>query len=165
MTRYVNPSKKPWNEVVSDLKETFGAWGIPFQDFQIERAGRYGTGAKVTYRPLGSPNVVTMFLESQYSAAKNLSAIAITIEGIRMQERRGLGAITAQHYLALEAPKLERDPYEILQARPDADRETIDTLFRLRAKASHPDTGGTQEEFELVTGARDRIYEQRGWGA
>lgn len=149
-------------------------WGVPFEDYRVEagcdpqyrnRSAPYGQArwARVTYRPRGAVGQVTMHLDSQDTAARNLNSIVVTLEAIRMQERRGLVAITASHYLALSAPATERDPYEILQARPDADRDTIDALYRLRAKQTHPDAGGTQEAFEEVSEAKRRIYEARGW--
>lgn len=171
--RYINPSRSTWNENVERLKELMEDWGIPFEDYRVD-AGcepQYRNRAmyvrerwaRVTYRPRGAVASVTMQLDSQDTAARNLNSIVVTLEAIRMQERRGLGAITASHYLALEAPQTERDPYEILQARPDADRDTIDALYRLKAKQTHPDAGGTAEAFEQVARAKERIYASRGW--
>lgn len=173
MSEYRNPSRTSWNDNVARLRELMEEWGIPFEDYHVEtgaeprqRDNTWNAGerwARVTYKPRGAVAPVVMQLDTQLSAAKNLNAIVVTLEAIRMQERRGLGAITASHYLALAAPKLERDPYEVLQARPDADRDTIDALYRLRAKQTHPDAGGSQEAFEQVTQAKERIYQERGW--
>lgn len=172
MSRYINPSRATWNENVDRLKVLMQEWGIPFEDYHVEAGcepqyrnrSHWGERwARVTYRPRGAAAPVSMQLDSQDTAARNLNSIVVTLEAIRMQERRGLGAITASHYLALSAPQTERDPYEILQSRPDADRDTVDALYRLRAKQTHPDAGGTQEAFEQVTKAKERIYADRGW--
>lgn len=172
MPEYKNPSQASWNETVDRLKATFEAWGIGYEDYQISASvtgadrNRVQWGAQnwaeVSYRPRGAPNVVTMRLGSQSTPAKNLSAIAITIEGIRMQERRGLGAITASHYLALAAPVLERDPYEVLGVRSDAPMEVIEASYKAQAKMNHPDVGGDAEAFKVVAAAWERIKADRG---
>lgn len=95
--------------------------------------------------------------------ADNLRAIFRAMEARRLNIVRGVDDAVAATYLALPAPERVRDPYEVLQARPDADKDTIDALFRLRARATHPDHGGLAEAFEEVTKAKERIYEQRGW--
>lgn len=47
------------------------------------------------------------------------------------------------------------DYYEILQISPNADRETIDRIYRLLAKRHHPDNGSTgdADKFDIVTKA------------
>ena len=169
-TRYVNPSKATWNETVDRLRAIFDAWGIPHEDYRVTTGTEprqrnsewYGGWAMVEYRPPGSPNMVKMFLDSQSSPAKNLSAIAITIEGIRMQERRGLGGIAAAHYLALAAPRTERDPYEVLGVRSDAPIEVLEASWKARARTLHPDAGGNEDDFKELGAAWERIKADRG---
>ena len=48
-----------------------------------------------------------------------------------------------------------RDYYELLGVKPDAGREQIDREFRNRARLSHPDTGGAEEDMKLLNEARD----------
>jgi len=45
---------------------------------------------------------------------------------------------------------MPQDLYETLGVDPDADDGAIRKAYRSRAKGAHPDTGGTQEEFENV---------------
>ena len=170
MPEYKNPSTATWAETVDRLRETFRAWGVPHEDYVIEAGApdrnrpsySHPNWAMVSYRPPGSPNMVKMFLDSQFTCAKNLSAIAITIEGIRMQERRGLGGLASAHYLALAAPQTERDPYEVLQVRPNAPMEVIEASYRALAKSAHPDAGGSNEAMAELNAALDRVKADRG---
>ena len=49
------------------------------------------------------------------------------------------------------------DPYEVLGVASDADEERIETAYRERVKESHPDHGGTIEEFRRVRAAYETI--------
>jgi len=48
-------------------------------------------------------------------------------------------------------------PYEVLEVAPDADAETLRRAYRRRAKAAHPDQGGSVEEFQRVRAAYDAV--------
>lgn len=48
-------------------------------------------------------------------------------------------------------------PFEILGIDPDADDGEIDRAYRERVKQTHPDLGGTAEEFQRVKEAYDAI--------
>jgi len=49
------------------------------------------------------------------------------------------------------------DPYEVLGVASDADEERIETAYRERVKESHPDHGGTIEEFRRVRAAYETV--------
>lgn len=167
---YRNPSRKPWGEVVDNLKAIFESWGVGPEDYHIDHNPemerrelsrdwwRGEPWARVRYRPPTAPqSMVEMQLGTQSTAAKNLSSIAITLEAIRMQERRGFGGIAAAHYLALSAPVTARDPYEVLGVRPDAPPEVAAAAFRELAKTAHPDHGGTEEQMTELNEAIDAV--------
>ncbi len=167
---YTNPSRATWAQNAKRISETFEKWGIGFEDWRIDcdieparRNGYHSTPVTVSYRLRGQ--VVAMTLDSQDTPAKNLSSIAITVEAIRMQERRGLGAIAAAHYLAIAAPVGKRDPHEVLGLRPDATAEEVDAMYRLRAKSAHPDTGGSEDAMQELNEARDLALERIAGGA
>jgi len=48
-------------------------------------------------------------------------------------------------------------PFEILGVEPDADEETVESAYRRRVKESHPDHGGSAEEFQAVRAAYEEI--------
>jgi ferredoxin len=58
-----------------------------------------------------------------------------------------------------------RSPFDVLQVAPEADEEEIHRAYRERVKETHPDQGGSTEEFLLVTAAYEEIQsgESREW--
>lgn len=83
----------------------------------------------------------------------NLWALRIGLDSMRLNELRGLGDVLREMYLALPAPTKERDPWEVLGLRPDADRETVDAVYRNKAKRAHPDAGGSNEAMAALNTA------------
>lgn len=150
---YSNPSKLTWAQNVERLRATFEKWGIGFEHFNIEcevqepQRRNYREGwVRVQYRHPRTGSMVTMQLDTQRTASKNLNAIANTVEDLRMQEVRGLSSLAEAHYLALAAPNHARDPYEVLGLRPDASLEDAEEMYKARAKRAHPDVEGGSDE-------------------
>jgi len=48
-------------------------------------------------------------------------------------------------------------PYEVLGVDPDADDEAVERAYRRRVVETHPDQGGSREQFQLVRAAYDAI--------
>lgn len=147
-------------------------YDLGLDDWSIEEAGTPAQRdraladpayAAVTLHYDDDGRSVEITVKARPIPADNLRAIYHAMEARRLNIVRGVDDAVAATYLALPAPEKVRDPYEVLQARPDADKDTIDALHRLRARATHPDHGGSAEAFEEVTKAKQRIYEQRGW--
>lgn len=55
------------------------------------------------------------------------------------------------------------NPYTILGVSPSDTREVIDKAYRKKAKETHPDKGGKQEDFIKVQAAYEAIKQFRGW--
>ena len=55
------------------------------------------------------------------------------------------------------------DPYKILGIKQDATKRDIDKAYRKRASETHPDHGGSNEEFIQVRAAYEAIGQFRGW--
>lgn len=87
----------------------------------------------------------------------NLWALAVGLDDIRLNELRGLDDVAKQVYMALPAPVLERDPYEVLGVRPDAPIEVIEASYRALAKQRHPDAGGSDEAMRALNAAFERV--------
>jgi len=170
MARYVNNSNATWAANVERLRDTFDRWGIGFEHFNIEcqHADTYGKNnrpgwVRVQYRHPGSGRMVTMELDEQRTARQNLNAIVLTVDGLRLQEVRGLGDLAAAHYLALAAPAATRDPYEVLGVRPDAPLDVIDAAYKAASKRVHPDVnGGSDARMAELNAARDAVRLERG---
>lgn len=52
-------------------------------------------------------------------------------------------------------------PYDVLMIDEDADEDEIEQAYRERIKQTHPDQGGSQEEFRLVKSAYEEIQSDR----
>lgn len=52
------------------------------------------------------------------------------------------------------------NPFLILGIPKDSTREQIDTAYREKVRSAHPDRGGTPEEFNRVTKAREQALEE-----
>ncbi len=50
-------------------------------------------------------------------------------------------------------------PFDVLRLDPDADEQAIDRAYRQRVKETHPDHGGSAEEFQLVSAAYEELTE------
>lgn len=83
----------------------------------------------------------------------NLWAIGKHIEAIRGQERWGVGTLD-QAFLGYDAlPAPSTNWWDVLGVERDAGLETIQAAYRVLAHKTHPDTGGSQEEFIRVQSA------------
>lgn len=108
---------------------------------------------------------ITVSCSSQYTYRQNLRCVFFAVEAMRLNEKRGIADTLRRAYMQLDAPKEQRDAYEIMGLRPDVDMETVDDVYRLLAKRRHPDTGGTTEAMQELNDAYARIKEERGVAA
>lgn len=96
--------------------------------------------------------------------AHNLSALANTVEAMRGIERWGCGHLMEQAFAAFEAlPPPPTGWRAVLGYRggdmPSA--EDVEKLYRIMAKAHHPDRpGGNGEKFRALTDARDEALKE-----
>jgi hypothetical protein len=91
---------------------------------------------------------------------ENLSAVALAIQGMRLNEVRGIADTVRQAYAALpppDAPVMKRDPYEVLGIAHDQPMEVIDAVYRAKAQKAHPDKGGTRAAWDELQDAYERI--------
>jgi DnaJ-class molecular chaperone len=55
------------------------------------------------------------------------------------------------------------NPYSVLGLKSTCTEEEFRTAYRAKAKASHPDMGGSAEEFKKVQAAYEAIKRLKGW--
>jgi len=81
----------------------------------------------------------------------------------RMQEQRG--TVTAEsEYEKLRLPSGDAEvgeppAHEVLEVSPDADAEVVKAAAKRRKAMTHPDTGGTTEQFKRVVKAEQELLE------
>lgn len=87
----------------------------------------------------------------------NIYAVAMTIEALRGIERWGSGSMVEQAFTGFVALPPPEQPHQILGVKPDATGEEIDEAFREKAKAAHPDLGGSDTAMARLNWARDEM--------
>lgn len=90
----------------------------------------------------------------------NIYAIGKTIEALRRIERWGTGDMVEQAFTGFMALPPPKNPYEILGVRPRAGVEEIEAAFRQKAKALHPDAGGSASALAELNAARSKLKEK-----
>jgi len=136
-----------------DLRATFEKWGI--RQWDVECA--VPVSRSKSFLGVDEREVILSFfkdgaeirlpMSDHGRPVDNLRVLTISVEDMRMIERRGLNKLYAQAYLQLEGPKnpTKRDPYLVLGVRPDAPAEVIEASYKALAKRMHPDAGGSTE--------------------
>lgn len=87
----------------------------------------------------------------------NLYAIAKTINAIRAIERWGSSDMMERAFAAFEALPGPSEPSafwrSVLGMEGEPTRAQVDEAYRARAKAAHPDRGGSREEWDRLAAA------------
>jgi hypothetical protein len=93
----------------------------------------------------------------------NIDAIAKTVAALRGIERWGSGSMVEQAFtgfVALPPPASAKSPYEVLGVSPGATDEEVDAAYRQKAKAAHPDAGGSDSAMHELNEARRKVKER-----
>lgn len=158
----------PWNQTMNALAEEFRKWKIvewstnkpkgmrlegyreqPIEDREV----------RLTYYQDDRP--VTLTMNTQKRAVDNLRAIFLSIEAMRLLEKRGLTETVRSAYMQLAAPEQKRNPYDVLMILPDSPIEVAEAVFRSLAKKHHPDTGGSMKTFKELNDAINEIRKEK----
>lgn len=98
-----------------------------------------------------------MAIDRYHRIADNLAAIAATLEAMRAIERHGGAEILNRAFTGFVALEDQRAPWwDVLGCARNARLTEIDAAYRRARSLTHPDRGGTAEEFDRV----QRAYEQ-----
>lgn len=97
-----------------------------------------------------------MAIDRYDRVADNLAAVAATLDAMRAIERHGGAEILNRAFTGFTAlPSSSESWWGILGVTPDARPAEIDAAYRRRRSETHPDRGGSAEEFDAV----QRAYE------
>jgi hypothetical protein len=93
----------------------------------------------------------------------NIYAIGKTIEALRGIERWGASDMMERAFAGFKAlaSTSEENWWDVLGCLPDATHEAIQTQFKARVRAAHPDSGGSVEAMQRLNVARDRALAPR----
>lgn len=125
--------------------------GLPYSN----RRAPQDSGAAVYFDLRGKATVLAC--DRWNKVEHNVWAIVKHIEALRGQQRWGVGSVEQAFagYAQLEA-KTEPSCWDILGIPAfGATADTINAVFRVKAKSAHPDLGGSSEEFQKLNQARD----------
>lgn len=150
-----------WAKTYTELAHCFEQWGVarwsaePNVPLQRVNQVNFMPGEEaVTVRYWKDEHEVILTMDSQEWPAGNLRALYLCLDAMRLLEVRGMADTVRSAYRQLEAPKTQRDPWEVLGLRPGASREDVEAMYRVRARAAHPDNGGSSEAMAELNAAR-----------
>lgn len=157
---YTPPEPKPVRTTLKDIEKEFDLWRrmgaeIGKADYPIP-SSIGGAEAIVRLMLRGTPVTVQCGKFDDY--ATNLRLCWLTIQGMRLNEARGIDQAMAAAYAALlpAAPR-DRDPYEVLGVLRGTDHEDIEAIYRSKAKRLHPDQGGDATAMRELNAAIERV--------
>lgn len=150
-----------WARTQKDLEECFRRWGVREWSTVPVREPLSVEGKAVTLRYVQNGQERRFTLATQPRAVDNLRCLYLGVDSIRLNEARGIGDVVREMYQALPSPTLQRDPYEVLGVRSDAELEDIEAVYRSKAKRLHPDKEGDDAAMKELNGAMERIREER----
>lgn len=128
--------------------------GLPFAN----RRPPDDAGVAVYFRIKDRP--VVLAADKWKRVEDNLYAVAMHISALRGQQRWGVGSVEKAFagYAALAAPGQSGAPtwWHMLNVAHDCTFEQARAAYREKARASHPDTGGSQEAMTTLNTAWDQ---------
>lgn len=104
---------------------------------------------------------VVLEMAKQNRAVDNLRVLYLTVEAMRMNEKRGIAEVIESAYLQLAAPRQQKSPHEVLGIMLDAPLEVAEAAYKARARRAHPDAGGSVEQIKELNQAIEEIRNQK----
>ncbi len=164
---YTLHTDKSWQVTMRELSDTMTKWGIKEWDVNHPRGARLegyrqteeDRTVTLTYQKDGRP--VNLTMGKQARAVDNLRVLYLAVEAMRLNEKRGLGEVIQEAYLQLAGPEPTLDPYELLDVRPGAPLEVAEAAYKAKARTSHTDTGGSEEQMKKLNAAIEQIRKER----
>jgi hypothetical protein len=131
--------------------------GFPYAS---ESKRRYDDPGVAVYFTLKGKQL-SMARDRYYTPWENIRSLVLTIDGLRSMERHGGSTMMDRAFSGFASlPKPEgRKWWDVLQVRPDADREVIEANFRRLARDRHPDRGGSQDAMAELNRARHQALQ------
>ena len=116
-------------------------------------------GVAVYWQKPGKPMRV-MAIDAYTRVADNLGAIAATLEAMRAIERHGGAQILDRAFTGFTALPPPKSPWETLGLKPGASADQITAAYRAKARAAHPDAGGSTAAMAELNQARDAALKE-----
>lgn len=111
-------------------------------------------GVAVYFQRRGKPMVFAC--DQWIKVEHNIYAIGKTIEALRGIERWGSTELMERAFSGFEALPAPEQWWQVLGVGERAAPAEIDAAYRAKAKAAHPDTGGSEAAMARLNAARDQ---------
>lgn len=170
MNGYNLYSSKSWDDTLDDLYHTFDRWGVPSRDVTVFGTRTPKRGGRPVQRDRDANRVTISFRhpsgrtvtvsKDNLTSENNLRALYLSLEDIRMIEKRGLSETVGIVLMQIAGP-VSKTPYDRLGVKPNASMSDVEAAYRLKAKTVHPDAGGSHEAMRELNAAIDEIRSER----
>lgn len=171
---YTLTTKVSWSQTMQELRKEFSLWGIGVNDWDITTPRGYRLSS--WSQSVEDRTVILSFMKNgkevvleygkQSRAVDNLRALYLTINDMRMTEKRGVGDLVGSAYKQLAAPEgsIKIDPYKELGTVAGLDLDVYEAVYRTMARKYHPDAkpSGNAEKMDLLNQAIKMIRQQNG---
>jgi hypothetical protein len=177
MPRYRLTTEKTWDQTLDDLVDTFRKWpGIthwtvdPLRPKRAINQYHNEQERRVTLRYTLAGREIVLTMDRQARAHDNLRVLYLAVEAMRLNEQRGIAEVVASAYAQLPGPKdltprsapAIVDPYAALGVDRSYPLDVIESIWKARLRAEHPDRGGSQENAAKLNAAMDAIRKEHG---
>jgi hypothetical protein len=105
---------------------------------------------------------LAMACDRYVSAAANMRSLALAIDAMRQLERHGGGAMIERAFSGFAALPAPGSPWEVLGIAPTKNTAAINDAYRAKARATHPDAGGSADQMARLNAARDQALRYSG---
>lgn len=89
------------------------------------------------------------------NAASNMRSLALAVEAMRQLERHGGGIMMERAFAGFTALPSAASCWDVLGVKPDATTAEVNAAFRDKARAAHPDSGGSDDAMTELNRARE----------
>lgn len=167
MTAYYLKSDVTWSRTISDLTHTMDLWGVADNGWDVKpwreplRKGPQEVVVHFCHPTRGEIHVRMDHFD--WPAKTNLRALYLTLEDMRMIERRGGLDVLIDVSRQLAAPS----PFRVLGLTERATAAEVTDAYRRLALDHHPDHGGdasTMAEINAAFAAAKERLEREGRG-
>jgi hypothetical protein len=160
---YTITTQKSWARTQQELASEFDKWRVTEWTTNYPRGARLEGRSQseldrtVTLSYTKNGKQINLTMSSQARAVDNLRALYLSIEAMRMIEKRGLSEAVQSAYTQIAAPKQKRSPYEVLMILENSPLDVAEAVYKNLAKKFHPDAGGNVEQFKELQAAIEEI--------